>query len=297
MPNVTRNSVKSSAGAGASKMSEPVSASCVSQKASPPYEDTEESEPAWGIPGELAKELARLSALIVEKSDVHDKKLEEIRISTSATESKLADIVNRIGQVENRLCFLEDEHERQKANPAATVDEVAVLQQKLDDMENRERRNNLRFVGFPEGCEEMDAGKFLEGILPKILNLVPLRGLEIERAHRIGAPPKRYEGDQPPRARPLIARFLRFQDRNGVAEAARRLGDIVWEGHRIMIFPDYSRLLSEKRNKFNECKKLLHNKRIGFSLIYPAVLVVKAPQGSRRFEDHKKAMTFIRSMV
>uniref|UniRef100_A0A3B4FBF0 Uncharacterized protein n=1 Tax=Pundamilia nyererei TaxID=303518 RepID=A0A3B4FBF0_9CICH len=156
MPNVTRNSVKSSAGAGASKMSEPVSASCVSQKASPPYEDTEESEPAWGIPGELAKELARLSALIVEKSDVHDKKLEEIRISTSATESKLADIVNRIGQVENRLCFLEDEHERQKANPAATVDEVAVLQQKLDDMENRERRNNLRFVGFPEGCEEMD---------------------------------------------------------------------------------------------------------------------------------------------
>ncbi|XP_039882789.1 uncharacterized protein LOC120730442 [Simochromis diagramma] len=214
MPNVTRNSVKSSAGAGASKTSEPVSASCASQKASPPYEDTEESEPAWGIPGELAKELARLSALIVEKSDVHDKKLEEIRISTSATESKLADIVNRI-----------------------------------------------------------------------------------ERAHRIGAPPKRYEGDQPPRARPLIARFLRFQDRNRVAEAARCLGDIVWEGHRIMIFPDYSRLLSEKRNKFNECKKLLHNKRIGFSLIYPAVLVVKAPQGSRRFEDHKKAMTFIRSMV
>lgn len=57
--------------------------------------------------------------------------------------------IDRIVEVENRLCFLEEEHQKQKANPAATADEIAALQQKLDDMENREQRKNLRFVGFP----------------------------------------------------------------------------------------------------------------------------------------------------
>nr|CAG5997647.1 unnamed protein product [Menidia menidia] len=174
-------------------------------------DDIEETEAAAArhIPGDVAKELHKLSAFIVEESDGQDKKLEEIRISTSATESKIADIADRIGEVENRLCFLEDEHERRKANPAATADEVALLQQKLD-IENRERRNNLRFVGFPEGCDDHDAVHFLEETIPKIFNLDFPKGLENERAHRIGALPKRYDGDQPPRARPLIARFLRL---------------------------------------------------------------------------------------
>lgn len=299
MPNVTRNSAKPALGAGANKASETASANQASQKAAPLRDDIEETEAAAAakhIPGEVAKELAKLSALIVEKSDGQDKKLEEIRISTRATESKIADIADRIGEVENRLCFLEDEHERRKANPAATADEVAVLQQKLDDIENRERRNNLRFVGFPEGCEDKDAVHFLEETIPKIFNLDFPKGLEIERAHRIGAPPRRYDGDQPPRARALIARFLRVQDRNRIAEAARKLGDVSWEEHRVMVFADYSKLLSDKRAKFNECKKLLHNKQMRFSLVYPAVLVVKTPQGPRRFDDQKKALTFISSL-
>lgn len=71
--------------------------------------------------------------------------------------------------MENRLGFLEDEQERLKANPAATSTEVETLRQKVDDIENRERRNNLCFVGFPGSCEDNDAVIFLERVLPKIL--------------------------------------------------------------------------------------------------------------------------------
>ncbi|CAG5861724.1 unnamed protein product [Menidia menidia] len=192
MPNITRNSAKPAFGAGANEACETASANQASQKAAPSRNDIEETEAAAArhIPGEVAKELAKLSALIVEKSVGQDKKLEEIRISTKATESKIADIADRIGEVENRLCFLEDEHERRKANPAATADEDSL------------------------------------------------------RAVRI--------------------RML-FQDRNRIAEAARKLGDVSWEEHRVMVFADYSKLLSDKRAKFNKCKKLLHNKHMRFS--------------------------------
>lgn len=60
------------------------------------------------LSGEVAKEFAKFTALILEKSETHDKKLEAIWATTSATDSKLAEITNRLSQVESRLCFLED---------------------------------------------------------------------------------------------------------------------------------------------------------------------------------------------
>lgn len=63
-----------------------------------------------------------------------------------------------------------------------------------------------------------------------------------------------------------------------------------------MVFPDYSKLLNDKRRKFDECKKLLNEKRVRFSLNYPAVLTVITSHGRVRFEDHKAALAYISSM-
>ncbi|CAL1600561.1 unnamed protein product [Knipowitschia caucasica] len=306
MPNTTRGASKTTTttGIGGSKSTEDASMRQAKANAnqrppsSPPRSGMEEAPAADSpsVPGEVARELAKLYALILEKSDSHDKKLEEIRITTCATESKLVDIASRISNVEGRLGFLEDAQERLEANPPATSKEVEVLREKLDDVENRERRCNLRFVGFPESCENNDAVAFLEGIIPTLFDIDFAKGLEIDRAHRLGAMPRRQDGDQSTRPRAIIARFLRFQDRECIAEAARKKGNVIWGGRRIMVFPDYSRMLNEKRAKFKDCKKLLHDKNIRFSLNYPAVLVVKTAQGPMRFEDHKRAMSFIHSL-
>lgn len=57
------------------------------------------------IPSGVEKELAWLLAVVLEKSKSYDKTVEETRLSTSSTESKLADTANWIGGMENRLCF------------------------------------------------------------------------------------------------------------------------------------------------------------------------------------------------
>lgn len=79
-------------------------------------------------------------------------------------------------------------------------------------------------------------------------------------------------------------------------EAARTLDQLSWNGQRIMIFPDYSKLVTEKRAAFNVCKKLLHKKKIKFSLLFPAVLVLKMMEGRREFIDPKKAKHYILSL-
>lgn len=137
---------------------------------------------------------------------------------------------------------------------------------------------------------------FLIKILPEFLNLAFLGGLEIDRAYRIGGLRKSSGPEHPSPARPIIARFLRFQDRNHISEAARKMGKVTWKEHRIMVFADYSKLVNEKRIKFNEGKKMLHEKCTKFSLDYLAVLTMRSAQGPRRFDDHKKALAYIHSL-
>lgn len=88
----------------------------------------------------MAKELARLISLILEKSNAHDKKLEAVGVTTKTTDSKLADISYCISQVESHFDFLEEAHERQWANLPVSAEEVEGLQQKID----RELREEIQ---------------------------------------------------------------------------------------------------------------------------------------------------------
>lgn len=159
-------------------------------------------------------------------------------------------------------------------------------------MENIERRNNLCFLGFAEPCERNDMVGFLKATLPTLLNIDFPKGLEIEKAHRLG-PLSQSQGNQPSHLRPIIGRFERFQDRERIAKATRKIRNVTRRECQIMVFPDYSKLLSDKCKKFDECKKLLHEKHVRFFLSYPAVLTVITSHGRERFEDHKKTLAYI----
>uniref|UniRef100_A0A3B3BLU5 L1 transposable element RRM domain-containing protein n=1 Tax=Oryzias melastigma TaxID=30732 RepID=A0A3B3BLU5_ORYME len=241
---------------------------------------------------QMAEDIAKIYALLKETSEVQESKLNSIQAATRAVEAKLSDMSARLGQAESRIDFLEDANKAWESNPPATRTEVENLQQKIDDLENRSRRNNQRFVGFPEGCEGSDILAFMGAAIPELLKSDFPRGLEIDRAHRSLA--RRRPDGQPPRA--IIVQLLRFQDRERIVDMARKMGQLRWKGHHIMIFPDYSKLVSDKREAFRQCKQLLHERKIKFSLMFPAVLILKMTDGKREFTDPKKALGYIRAL-
>ncbi len=55
------------------------------------------------------------------------------------------------------------------------------LTEKMTDMEDRSRRNNVRLVGLPEGAEGSDAAGFLRVNLSKWIPSLKDRNIEIER--------------------------------------------------------------------------------------------------------------------
>lgn len=247
---------------------------------------------AAGNESVMARDIARIYELLQKTSEQQETKLNDIKRATDSMDGKLTELTSRINDIEGRLDFLEDADRALKANPPASMADLDALRQKVDELDNRGRRNNLRIVGFPESCEKGDPLSFLQASLPEILGLEFPRGLELDRAHRSLARPR--PDGKPPRH--FMVRFLRYQDKERVLRAARERENVTWEGHRIMFFPDYSRIVDEKRRQFNQCKRLLHERHIKFALKFPATLVFKTKDGQKTFDNPKQALSFINAL-
>lgn len=247
-------------------------------------QDTREQQ-TQDISRDLSNIFATLSTI---SNDV--KGIEEIRRTTTSMEEKLSTLMTRLSDVEARLDYLEQGEQERQANPVATKEDLRLVWDKLEDLENRSRRNNVRFIGIPEGKEDGDTTSFIEKLIPTLLGLE--KKCEIDRAHRVPTQQPQ-PGDRP---RPILARFLRSSDRDLVLRTARERGKLNLGNNNIMLFPDYSKATQQRRDKFKECKKKLHEREVGFRMLFPAKLLIHAKEGSKTFDCPRKALSYIEAI-
>ncbi|KAL7837389.1 hypothetical protein SRHO_G00271000 [Serrasalmus rhombeus] len=147
---------------------------------------------------------------------------ESFRNNIAELESTTAAHDTQLEQLERECCSLK------QANTS--------LAEKLDELENRSRRCNLRIIGIPEGLESNDPVGFTTELLkelfgPGLFQSQPI----IERAHRLGRSPAA-GGAASGRPRAMIAFFHSFQDKE---RALRKSRDELYKGHKLRFFPDY----------------------------------------------------------
>ena len=117
--------------------------------------------------------------------------------------------------------------------------QIEDLGNKLYDLENRSRRNNLCFEEIPESPNET-----WQESESKIKHLIsshmPEVGTDfvVERAHRVGGP----RADSKPRK--IVARFLNYMDREAVFKAKMKL-----HGTNMFVNKDYSDRVIKKRTE------------------------------------------------
>ena len=198
-----------------------MSASKDANVGSPTCQNENSDKPSGNVAGDIANIFTVLKQISGEMQS-----LGEIRRATSSMEEKLSTIVARLSDVEGRLGFLEDAETERKANQLATGSELEALRDRIDGMEDRSRCNNLRFVGFPEGCEAGDTIAFLEKSLPEILDITtPSRGWFVKRAHRLG--PRTAATRNNVNGRTLIAKFMRSGNRDRIQVHPKRKAKFV----------------------------------------------------------------------
>jgi hypothetical protein len=121
---------------------------------------------------------------------------------------------------------------------------------KIAELEDRSRRNNLRFDGFEEKVEESwkDSEQKVKVFLKEKLGIT--NNIQIERAHRTG---RKHEPGQKKR-RTIVVKFLNFKDKETILEEYKRLK--LWN-ERLYINEDYSERTTEKRKLlFSQAKEL-----------------------------------------
>lgn len=132
------------------------------------------------------------------------------------------------------------------------------------NLENRNRRSNLRLAGLPEKAENGDAEEFLQKWLPEVLGPDTfLNPVITERAHRL-------PGQQAPNTPPVFLSWSSFKTRCRWWEQLTKKVKWCTGNKHIMFLPDLSAEVQKQRKLYNGVKRQLWELNIDFGLIFPA---------------------------
>ncbi len=167
------------------------------------------------------------------------------------------------------------------------------LTEKMTDMEDKSRRNNIRLVGLPEGMEGSDVAGFLRVNLSRWIPSLRGRDIEIDWAHRI------YDGRKnSDRPRTLIFRVLRWHDRLEILKGARQAYPVkcTQDNVTLLFFPDFSPVTAAKRKSLVPVLRSMTALGLQSFLASPAVIKLRHGGEQRCFGSLRKAEDFVSSL-
>ncbi|KAJ1099833.1 hypothetical protein NDU88_004928 [Pleurodeles waltl] len=109
-------------------------------------------------------------------------KISDLSVAASSIRADIARFQVTVTDLDHRLTTVENHIE----DLPAQDEEIRSLQMKITDLEDRSRRDTVRFFGIPEHKEGLDFKAFLKNFLPELRGLDFSPPLEFQRAHRIG---------------------------------------------------------------------------------------------------------------
>lgn len=167
------------------------------------------------------------------------------------------------------------------------------LTNKVDDLENRSRRCNLRVIGIPETVKGPDLFSFLQVTLPELLHVEDIcANIVVERAHRLG--PARPATDSRPRV--VIFKTLNYVHKEAIWMASRKNKGLRWNDSRLLIFQDYSAEVTRARKEFSVlCSRLIKEGR-KFALLFPARLRLFHGSTFKDFTTVEDAECFLKEL-
>lgn len=190
------------------------------------------------------------------KLDNVERSIAGVNSSVHAVQKSFADLqqdittnAKRLTEAEGYIGDAEDSLQSVKTEMTDAGKRITYLESRMEDLENRARRKNLRLVGLPENAATTQPMiDYIHHMLPVWLRLDAAKTFTLERAHRTMARPK------PEQSRAVIIRFVRFQDREFVFNTSKQRS-ITHDGHKIFFAQDFSVETMKARSSFSVVRR------------------------------------------
>ena len=266
--------------------------STISPSASDNANSDDEVMAALSLTESLTKKLDLILAsqtMTNERLTKLDEKMDELNQTVKGLQTKVSYIETDVAAVKGKQKSLEEDCSHMKENAKFVDEEIAELQESANKrkadisdcrkqilyLEAYSRRENLKFEGIPESFETSaqqsapaeDTRKVLVNFIEDALGIEDAKDIEFQRVHRMGKP-KTGSGNG---SRTIIARFLRYSDRERVFKCGRKLKDTNFK-----MFEDIPKELHELRKmQMDKLKKARKDgKRAYFSKSEPDKLFI-----------------------
>ena len=218
----------------------------------------------------------------LEKLDLLDKideGLIKMEDDMGTIKQKVLELEGGLNSVNSEVADLKENIEK-----TAQKEHLQLLEEEVEDLRNRSRRNNLVFYNIPERAEGQNCTEFIQNFIASHMALETLCGqVEIERAHRTPTYAAKHNMRKP---RPIHVAFLRYTDKAKVlANAAARLKGNPYNGNIIGIGADFAKKTQDRRKALLPYKKHLQ-KKLGAGrkvfIAYPAILKYIDEEGRQK---------------
>ena len=186
--------------------------------------------------------LASNAKIVNDRLDILTKNISDLQDSIEFVDQ---DLNEKIKSVEKKISKTSEECQN-NISPS----EVKEIKNKLIELEDRSRRNNIRIDGIPES--EKESWQDCEN---KILDIfehnLSLTNIQIERAHRVKRKDTNENGNRP---RTIVAKLLDFRDKERIIKSAKNL-----KGTGIYVNEDYCSETTKLRKSLWEQVKILRD--------------------------------------
>ncbi|CAH2325024.1 Hypothetical predicted protein [Pelobates cultripes] len=210
---------------------------------------------------------------------------------------KLATLHEEVSHVGNRMQTLDEEGittalQLTKIQSLQQTHNEAILflQRKIEDLDNRGRRNNLRIRGLPEAPdgESENVTLTLTSLFNKLLNRPHDTSINFDRAHR-AVRPKALPNEKP---RDVICRLHHYPLKETILQKAKQLREIIHTDHKILIFQDLAQSTLIARSALRPDTSALTERNIRFRWSFPFALLVNRQGTTHTISTPADVLTF-----
>lgn len=220
---------------------------------------------------------------ILAKMDVLIQAKDQMLCKLNKVEQIQSSIVQDVDKLKERMetANLSIQESEAKLKTKADQSDLDILKSKMDDLENRSKRNNVVVWGVKEGCESDFSS--IEEFIEKELSTNHMQleeGIEVMRAHRTGVKRNSSNSDTP-KPRPIHVCLLRYTDKSYILKnAAAKLKNNKYKDFSVFISDDVSRRVRIERAELrkNHLPRIKETENVLFAFIpwsIPAQILYK----------------------